>query len=102
MTRLVRLGVSFLTCLALSAAAVALFAGLTPLKVNGVCANLLEGFASPGELLWWATLGGAFSGHPQDAAGYAVWILGSTLFWFLAVLAALPMLTVAKRGNPSP
>jgi hypothetical protein len=46
-----------------------------------------EIFASPGELLWWTTLGGPFSGRPNDFRGYAVWILGSTVFWF--IVAAL-------------
>jgi hypothetical protein len=45
---------------------------------------LLERFASPGELLWWATLGGAFAGYPSGWIGYAVWVLGNTVFWFLA------------------
>jgi hypothetical protein len=45
---------------------------------------LLERFASPGEFLWWAALGGAFAGYPSGWTGYAVWVLGNTVFWFLA------------------
>ncbi len=46
--------------------------------------ELLENFASPGELLWWATLGGVFAGYPSDLTGYIVWVLGTTVFWVLA------------------
>jgi hypothetical protein len=53
--------------------------------------RLCETFASPGELLWWSTLGGVFSGYPRGASGYVVWVLGSTAFWLLAaaIVAAL-------------
>ena len=48
-----------------------------------------ERFASPGEMLWWATLGGAFSGRPGDSLGIAVWIAGTALFWSVPLGAAL-------------
>jgi hypothetical protein len=46
--------------------------------------DLLEHFASPGEFLWWATLGGVFAGYPSGLTGYIVWVLGTTIFWVLA------------------
>lgn len=47
---------------------------------------ILEYFASPGEFLWWATLGGAFAGYPSGFTGYTVWVLGSTVFWVVAAV----------------
>ena len=47
--------------------------------------ELAEIFASPGELLWWSTLGGAFAGYPSDATGCLVWALGTAFFWILVV-----------------
>ena len=46
--------------------------------------DLLERFASPGEFLWLATLGGVFAGYPSDWKGYTVLVLGTTIFWVLA------------------
>jgi hypothetical protein len=46
--------------------------------------HLLEQFASPGEFLWWATVGGVFAGYPSDLTGYTVWVVGTMLFWTLA------------------
>ena len=55
--------------------------------------TLCETFASPGELLWWVTLGGVFAGHPHGASGYVVWVLGTTAFW---LLAAAILVTLGK------
>jgi len=48
-----------------------------------------EAFASPGEFLWWATLGGAFSGHPHGFAGNLCWVAGTALFWFVVAILVL-------------
>jgi hypothetical protein len=53
-----------------------------------------ETFASPGEMLWWATLGGAFSGYPSGLSGYSLWVLGTALFWFLS---AAPFIALISR-----
>jgi hypothetical protein len=53
--------------------------------------RLCESFASPGELLWWVTLGGVFSGYPHGASGYVVWVLGTTTFWLLAIAFVVTM-----------
>jgi hypothetical protein len=80
--------------LALSAVAVAVVrwpAG-EPLLVS--LSRLAEGFASPGELLWWATLGGAFAGYPTGLSGHLIWVVGTAVFWFLA--AAILIATFAR------
>lgn len=59
-----------------------------------------EYVASPGELLWWTTLGGAFAGRPTGLAGLVVWVLGTAAFWFL-VLAALIFGANWLRGKRS-
>jgi hypothetical protein len=72
-----------LTFFGLSVAAVA--AHLLPYSyAPPALSNVLERFASPGEFLWWATLGGAFAGYPSGLMGYTVWVLGTTIFWVLA------------------
>ena len=72
-----------LVFLILSVAAVAAHA-LPYSNVPHGISVLLESFVSPGEFLWWATLGGAFAGYPSGWSGYTVWILGNTVFWVLA------------------
>jgi len=56
--------------------------------------HLAEGFASPGEFLWWATLGGAFAGYPTGVSGHLIWVVGTAAFWFLA--AAILIATLAR------
>jgi hypothetical protein len=56
--------------------------------------RVAESFASPGEFLWWATLGGAFSGYPSGVSGYSLWVLGTALFWFLS---AAPFIALVPR-----
>ena len=57
-----------------------------------------EQVASPGEFLWWSTVGGAFSGRPASTAGLAVWVLGTASFWFLVLTAlALPVRACLRR-----
>ena len=53
--------------------------------------DLCEQFASPGELLWFATLGGAFAGYPSDLPGYVVWVLGTTVFWIFVAVACVAL-----------
>jgi hypothetical protein len=53
--------------------------------------RVLESFASPGEMLWWATLGGAFAGYPSGFIGYTVWVVGNTVFWILATAIAVAL-----------
>ena len=66
--------------------------------------GLAEYFASPGEFLWWSTLGGAFAGYPTGLSGHVIWVLGTAAFWFLA---ASPFIAVAthfrsrsRQGTP--
>jgi len=79
--------VSALLALALAGTAVAALLFHWPWLPRGL-RRAAEHVASPGELLWWATLGGAFAGRPTGFSGLVVWILGSATFWFL-VLGAL-------------
>ncbi len=80
----------------LSAAAVA---GVK-LSVTGLVRTVLETFASPGEFLWWSTLGGAFAGYPTGLAGVIVWILGSAVFWFVVFSVAYGLISrLARRGR---
>jgi hypothetical protein len=73
-----RWGSVFLFFLALSAIAVLAFSfGHLPSMLS----HAIEAFASPGELLWWSTLGGAFAGHPTGASGCALWIGGTAVCW---------------------
>lgn len=81
----------------LSAAAVA---GVK-LSVTGLVRIVLEAFASPGEFLWWATLGGAFSGYPTGPTGVIVWILGTALFWFVVFTAAYGLFSRLARRGPA-
>ena len=73
-----------LTFFVLSVGAVAAH-GL-PYSVPAILSHVLDSFASPGEFLWWATLGGAFVGYPSGLSGYTIWILGNTLFWVFATV----------------
>jgi len=72
---------TLILALALSIVAVALHA--LPYHVPEVLREAAERFASPGELLWWTTLGGVFAGYPSGWVGYTVWILGTTVFWLI-------------------
>lgn len=75
-----------MVCLAVSGLAVLVIGLPVPTGLR----HAAETFASPGEFLWWSTIGGAFSGRPIGALGYTVWVIGTAAFWFvvLAVLAA--------------
>ncbi len=84
--------------LAVSAAAVALAVMPGSGPVVSAVAQAAETFASPGEFLWWTTLGGVFAGRPNDATGYAVWVLGTALFWFVA---CAPFVALAGRRRRS-
>ena len=59
----------------------------------GALAQWADRFAVPGEFLWWSTLGGAFAGRPPGPVGIVLWVLGTTLFWF--VVAAVVLLLLA-------
>jgi hypothetical protein len=84
--------VSAAIALALSAAAVA-FVTMAPSVLAGdVAWRVVEAFASPGELLWWASIGGSFAGYPTGASGYFIWTLGTAVFWFIA---ASPLVLIA-------
>jgi hypothetical protein len=74
----------------LSAAAVVIVALPLPSPLPAL-SRLAESFASPGDLLWWATIGGAFAGRPTGFIGIAVWVLGTALFWFLVFLVAFAL-----------
>ena len=80
------------------AAAVALILGAISVGIveigsmNPITAKIwraAEAFASPGELLWWATFGDAFSGYPSGFPGYFLWITGTALFWFVVAMIVL-------------
>jgi hypothetical protein len=78
--------------LAASAIAVGILASALPIQVSGAFLSVLEGFASPGEFLRWASFGGAFSGYPTSLAGYMVWIGATSLFWFVGMALMLSLL----------
>ncbi|MGE0313401.1 MAG: hypothetical protein AB7P21_17470 [Lautropia sp.] len=59
--------------------------------------RIADTIASPGELLCFATIGGAFSGCPRTIPGYTVWYVGVVLFWFLLLLAAGSLFRVLHR-----
>jgi hypothetical protein len=82
------------TALTLSAVAVAVVRSTGSNPIIQRLWRLAEFFASPGELLWWATLGGAFAGYPSGVSGHLMWVVGSALFWFLA---ATPFIAMAPR-----
>jgi hypothetical protein len=87
--------------LALSVAAVSVNASLRYGLDLGVLAHMAEQFASPGELLWWSTLGGAFAGRPTGATGIALWVIGTALFWFFVAAVGLVFLAwVRHRLRP--
>ena len=72
--------VTALIALTLSALAVAVVNAAGSNPVIRSLWRLAEAFASPGELLWWATLGGAFAGYPSGVLGQFIWVFGSALF----------------------
>ena len=76
----------------ISAIAVAIVVSYPSNPVLAKIWYLAERFASPGEFLWWATLGGAFSGYPTGLFGLALWIIGTSLFWFLASMIVIIIL----------
>jgi hypothetical protein len=82
-------------CLGLSIAAVAVhFLPDIPGAVRAFC----EAFASPGELLWWTTLGGAFAGYPSGVTGGVIWVLGTALFWFIVAAIAVAIVKALVRS----
>ncbi|MBK7189899.1 MAG: hypothetical protein IPH86_14795 [bacterium] len=78
-------------CIALILGAIAVgivkFGSSNP--VTGLLRRAAEAFASPGELLWWATSGGVFAGYPSGFSGYFFWIVGTALFWFAVTMLFL-------------
>ena len=91
-------------CIALTLGAMAV--GMVKVGTSNPVTGLLwrgaEVFASPGELLWWATLGGASAGYPSGASGYFLWVVGTALFWFgvaLVFLAASTRIRALREGN---
>jgi hypothetical protein len=85
MTRRWLAGASCIALLA-SASVVALLDGLLPIRPAGRSREALEAFASPGEFLWWSTLGGPFSGFPSGLTGHLVWMLGTAAFWLIVAV----------------
>lgn len=91
-------------CIALILGAIAV--GIVKVGASSPVAGLLwraaEAFASPGEFLWWATLGGVFAGYPSGVSGYFLWVVGTALFWFgvtLLFLAASTSLRTLRKPN---
>jgi hypothetical protein len=78
-----------LTALGLSVVAVAAQFSRIDGRLPGVLKTSLRAFASPGDLLWWVTFGGAFSGEPSGFAGFTVWVVGATAFWFFVASTCL-------------
>jgi|WetSurMetagenome_2_1015567.scaffolds.fasta_scaffold09935_10 hypothetical protein len=66
--------------------------------VPRVIGRLLELYASPGELLWWGTLGGAFEGYPSGLGGNTFWVLGNTALWGLATACCLAVGEAARSA----
>ena len=52
----------------------------------------LDDFQSPGEIVWWLTLGHVFQGYPNTLPGYTVLIAANTVFW-VSVTALVTWLT---------
>lgn len=75
--------------LTLAATAVAVVAFLSYKIALGPLVRIAEQIASPGELLWWSTLGGVFAGRPVGASGVAMWLLGTAVFWFVVAAVVL-------------
>ena len=71
----------------LSAVAVCIVVSPAAGMVSAPLAKMAGLLAAPGELLCFATVGGAFSGCPRDLSGYALWVAGAAAFWFFAALA---------------
>jgi hypothetical protein len=88
--------VAALAALGLSATAVGLVVPCSDGLVPAGLWRAAEAFASPGGFLWWATLGGAFAGHPSGVAGHLVWVTGTAAFWFLV---AAPVVALVARGR---
>ena len=87
--------------LVLSAVAVAVMSlpSRGPLHVR--VSHIAEAFASPGEMLWWATLGGPFRGNPTGVVGHFIWVVGTAVFWFLAAAILIAIFKRLRRArNP--
>lgn len=80
--------VSVTAALALILAVIAV--GIVTIRTSNPVTSSLwrvaEAFASPGEFLWWATLGDAFAGYPSGFSGYLLWVGGTALFWFVVTM----------------
>ncbi|MFO1217226.1 MAG: hypothetical protein U1E89_02470 [Burkholderiaceae bacterium] len=81
-----------------SAAAVGLQTVQLPVALPHALMAAAEVVASPGEFLWWSTLGGAFAGRPTGAAGHLIWVAGSAAFWFVAAWAVGAVLARLVSG----
>jgi hypothetical protein len=88
-----------LVAVGLSTAAVVVVA-FHLLSPESTVARVAESFASPGELLWWSTIGGAFAGRPTGPMGLTVWALGAALFWFLVFLATAALMAWLRSLGP--
>jgi len=75
---------SALLAMALAVAAVTVVAFQDSFSLPSGLWSLAEQIASPGEFVWWATIGGAFAGRPSGLSGLVVWVLGTAVFWFSA------------------
>lgn len=80
-----------------TAAAVLIQSPLFPGVFPHALRRFAEIVASPGEFMWWVTVGGVFSGRPTGLSGYVVWILGSTAVWFAPVWALSAMVRLVQR-----
>ena len=104
MTRRVRTSI-VIACAALILGAVSV--GIVKVCASNLVTGLLwraaEAFASPGEFLWWSTLGGALAGYPSGVSGHFVWVVGTALFWFVVTMsfvAAATGLRARRRAKP--
>lgn len=88
--------------LALSAAAVGFIAVAPSLPAGPVTWRVAEAFATPGEVLWWASIGGAFAGYPTGVAGYFIWTIGTALFWFTATSPLVFIATHIRKVRRGP
>jgi hypothetical protein len=84
--------------LAVSAVAVAVVRWSSGGPELGELSHLAESFASPGEFLWWATLGGAFAGYPTGFSGHLIWVVGTAAFWFSAATTLITTLVRLRRS----
>jgi hypothetical protein len=81
------------TALILGAVSVGIVKAGASNLVTGILWRAAEAFASPGEFLWWATLGGAFAGYPSGFSGHFVWVVGTALFWFVVTMSVVAAAT---------